>query len=1540
MAARNIESICRLTALQEGVLFHTLEAARDGVYVNQYSCDFKQAVNLTRLQEAWGKVAERHGALRCLFTWERREKPLQIVRSKVELPWQTGDWREFSDNEQAQRWASLLAIDRDAGFDLERPPLMRLHLIQLRDSHFRFLLTFHHILLDGWSLRLLMSEALQIYADGPDVCASMPKPRPFPGFVEWLDRQNTDHAEKHWQELLRGFQAASRLPFDAAGGEPQAALQRELSISAESTEQISTMARAERLTLNSVVLGVWAMLLARHAAVDDVVFGTTLSGRPPTFEGADRVAGLFINTLPLRVRLDQDIDCASWLRAIQAQQVAMQGLEQTPLVSVQKWSELPPGESLFDSIVVFENFPKDSARIEAGAGLQVSEEHYLEFSNYPLALLAVPGDNLRLIAIFDPGRFDESDIDELLLQCVTVLSAMASQPHAPLDDISLLSTAAQRRLLDEWNDTRVEFPPHNAIHELFEQCALETPATLAVTFDNQSLDYQTLDRRANQLANLLLERGAKRQACIPVFMDRSADAVVAILAVLKSGAAYVPIDASFPDKRLDFVLDDLAPADREESRHGPVVIAHSSLKHRLADKDVDVLCIDEATTFSDFSPTKPAITFSPDDLAYVIYTSGSTGRPKGVMVTHGNLLNSTLARTHHYPETLSAYLVLSSFATDSSVAGLFWTLCTGGLLVLPRGRQEQDVDRLCSLIAEHRVSHLLAVPSLYGLILENADRALLDSVKAVLVAGEACTTSVVRQHQDVLPNTALYNEYGPTEGTVWTTVARLDQQRGVVTIGRPIANTQVYILDNAMRPVATGVAGELCIGGSGVASGYLNSPQETARRFTENPFSRESSSRLYRTGDRARFRVDGAIELVGRVDNQIKIRGYRVEPEEIESVLASHPNVSEAAVWLDHSVSHSVPDKQRGARLAACVIAKASRDVDSDALREHVRQQLTDYMVPQVIVAIDALPRTVSGKLDRDALSAIELASPPETAHHDFTAPANDVESTLARIWADVLGLDEVSTHDNFFEAGGDSLLSIRILSQANRAGLRINPEKFFAHPTIAEQAKLAEPEGAVAAEQGFVTGHAPLIPIQCWFFENVTTRPQQWNQAPLYALSPPVERLILERALQRLLNHHDALRSRIVSIEGNLVQNYSQSLAELPIDWIELQSRDDDTQKTEITAFANAAHAEFALDKGPLVRFAYFSTPGSSHDYLLIIAHHLIIDAVSWRVLIEDLNTLLDSLERGKSVALPRKTTASKEWAARLAELANTKAITEQAAFWTGLRADFQVPLSLPGTLDENTVGTTFTVTTELDSTSTGILVDTVPKIFRTRINDVLLAALTMAFRKFADADTIRFDLEGHGREPLFDDVDLSRTIGWFTTTYPVILHTSRDDPAGLLLRSVKDQLRAIPSNGIGHGVLRYLKNDPELARLPKSQLLFNYLGRIDDLTDYADRLRLLESNVGEARAVDGRRIYVIEIDSRIQDGRLILDWKASDRLHSRAAIEGLAESYLESLQRILAATSSGEMANSPTDFPLADLDAGDIENLAGLLESIDDDS
>jgi non-ribosomal peptide synthase protein (TIGR01720 family) len=631
-------------------------------------------------------------------------------------------------------------------------------------------------------------------------------------------------------------------------------------------------------------------------------------------------------------------------------------------------------------------------------------------------------------------------------------------------------------------------------------------------------------------------------------------------------------------------------------------------------------------------------------------------------------------------------------------------------------------------------------------------------------------------------------------------------------------------------------------------------------------------------------------------------------------------------------------EQRRSDRLVACVVPASGEEIDSEEVRRHVRERLSEYMVPQVILSLASLPRTDAGKLDRDALPEIDASEPLESGDGGFATPSNDVEMTLAGIWADVLGLDEVSVHDNFFEVGGDSLLSIRILAQANRAGLRISPEKFFAHPTIAEQARIAEPESEVTAEQGFVTGRGPLTPIQHWFFENVTTEPQCWNQAPLYKVSVPVKRVLLERVVQRLVDHHDALRSGFPMADGARWQDYARLLQEPPVAWVELQSNDAQDYLARIRGYAEIAHGEFDLDHGPLIRFAYFSTPEDKEDYLLIVAHHLVIDAVSWHVLIEDLETLLDGMEKGKAVVLPAKTTALKEWASRLAQFAESHSLMDQSAHWATQDCHYELPVDIAGGASENHVDSAFTITVDLDASGTRDLLNEVPQAFRTRINDALLAALTMTFTAWGKTESVRFELEGHGREHIFDDVDLSRTIGWLTTVYPVVLRTSNDDDIGDLLKSVKEQLRSIPGNGIGYGLLRYLRQDPALKDIPGAPILFNYMGQVDEPSKSSGRLTAVARNVGPARAGSGRRIYLIEINGRIEHGHLALDWTASDRVHRRETIDELAQLYLASLRRIISAATSGGAADSPSDFPLADLDPDDLERLSHMLDEADE--
>lgn len=948
MSNQNIESIYRLTAMQEGMLFHSLEAPQSGVYFNQYHCILDGPLDIQRFTAAWDTVAARHPVLRSLFTWERRDQPLQIVRNQVKLPWAFLDWRGQESESSVKFWQGFLKADQRQGFQLTQAPVMRFALAQIAKDRVRFLWSFHHIVLDGWSVRLIMDEVLRLYGQAPQRPPQKPAV-PFGVFVAWLDKLDPRPAMDFWTATLKGFESPTSLPV--AMPQPRPAKTRDprtstitKRLSLELSERLAKTAKENRLTLNTMLVGAWAILLSRHSGLNDVVFGTTVSGRAIDLEGVEQIAGPLLNTLPLRVQIQPDQPSAQWLREVQSRQLGTREHEQSALSSIQNWSEVPAGQALFETILVFESFPCRDDPENAGIGITLDEEAFVETSNYPLALLAVPEDCLSLVLVVDGARYSDAEADRLLQHLENLLASMAADLTRPVAEHSMISDQERRMVLETWNETQQPFPDDIPIQNLIEQWVRERPDALAIASDDEDLSYAELDRRVKNLACRLTGLGIGRDKGVPVFAERSTAAVVAMLAVIYAGGAYVPIDPAYPEQRVRHVLDDVSEMFLKSAGR-PVVLTQGHLRNRLPSGDFDVIVVDDGATAAPESDAPEILaTAAAGDLAYIIHTSGSTGRPKGVMVSHRNLVNSTTARAHAYLEPLKSFLLLSSIATDSSIVGIFWTLSTGATLVLPRGRQEQDIQQLAALFSERQVTHTLCVPSLYDQILENSDIAQLSTLRAVIVAGESCGADLVLRHHQLLPQVALYNEYGPTEGTVWASVARLAPEQPV-TIGRPIANVTLYVLDEHLQAVPAGLPGELYIGGAGVAQGYLNRPQQTAEAFLPDPFQPAPNARLYRTGDRVRHTVEGEIQYLGRVDNQIKVRGFRVEPEEIERCLVTHPGIDEVVVVLS-----GVGPKERGfaddpEAMAAAVIALNPAEADRLLADFEDLMDSTDYPV-------------------------------------------------------------------------------------------------------------------------------------------------------------------------------------------------------------------------------------------------------------------------------------------------------------------------------------------------------------------------------------------------------------------------------------------------------------------------------------------------------------------------------------------------------------------------------------------------------------------
>jgi len=803
----------------------------------------------------------------------------------------------------------------------------------------------------------------------------------------------------------------------------------------------------------------------------------------------------------------------------------------------------------------------------------------------------------------------------------------------------------------------------------------------------------------------------------------------------------------------------------------------------------------------------------------------------------------------------------------------------------------------------------------------------LKPLRQLLAGGDVLSVPHVYKFLQTLGNCQLINGYGPTENTTFTCCYQIPTSNSLdvsVPIGKPIANTQIYILDRHLQPVPIGVPGELCIGGDGLARGYLNRPDLTQEKFIPNPFSPEPNSRLYKTGDLARYLPDGNIEFLGRIDNQVKIRGFRIELSEIEVVLTQHPQVRDAVVIARE-------DETGIKRLAAYVVSEGQQPSSSE-LRSFLLEKLPDYMIPASFTVLDTLPITPNGKVDRRALPVPEIEFNDST---DFVSPRTSAEKALREIWQDVLRLKKVSIHDNFFELGGDSIMGIQIIARAKQAGLELTPKQLLAHQTIAELAAVANTSLVMQVEQGLVTGEVLLTPIQQWFFEQNFPNNHHFNQSFLLSVPSDFQPEVLEQIWQKLLVHHDALRLRFTQFNHHWQQIHSAPSDGFTVTQIDLSTIPDSEQQAAIEATATSLQASLNLAEN-LVHVAFFELGVDKRSRLLIIIHHLVVDGVSWRILLEDLQTAYEQIIQGKTIQLPAKTTSFQDWVQYLVDYSQSDQLKSELPYWLSASQTSisQIPVDYKG--GDNTVASVSTVSVYLDEAQTQALWQDVPKAYKTQINDVLLTALVLVLSKWTNSKSVLFNLEGHGRETLVDGVDLSRTVGWFTTIFPVVLNVPAidTDDIGNTLKSIKEQLRAIPNKGIGYGLLRYLSLDTEISTqlqtIPPPQISFNYLGQFTQVMNSSALIQLANESSGEDHSLEGKRPHLLNINAIITNERLQIDWKYSTNVHQPSTINKIAKEFIETLQTIIVHCSSPENRGyTPTDFPLLQLNQLELDQL-----------
>ena len=1529
-----IEDIYPLSSMQQGMLFHSLYEPESKVYLIQLSSKISGGLEPKAFRRAWEEVVLRHPILRTSVLWEGLEEPLQVVHQSVHLPWTQEDWRDLSKPAQEEKWREFLRKDQDLGFNFQQAPLMRLALLQTSEESYYFAWSFHHLLLDGWCRQALVKEVFmfyEAYREGRKL--ELETPPAYRNYIAWLKQQDEQKAESFWGQELKGFASPTRLGIEREGPElealPQNYGEAMHHFGAEATRQLENFGRSRKVTQNTIVQGAWALLLSRYSGEKDVLFGATVSGRSAPVAGIESMMGLFINTLPVRVILHKEETTSEFLRALQTRQAGVREYEFSPLTKMQAWSEVR-GMPLFNTLVVFENYPVDSAlRQRIAATIAIDVLDLIDLGSYPLTVIAHPGEELRLAVAFDRRVFDQDSAERLLKQLCKIIVEISSEEEKQLRDISMLSEDEHQRVLMDWSRADAVLPTQS-VQQLFEEQVLRTPLATAVENEGLKLTYQELNQQANQLAKYLRDRGVGIETLVGVSMERSIAVIVGLLGILKAGGAYVPLDAGYPAERLEYMLSDTGAR---------LLLTQESLLDHLPHFEGQVICLDrDWNQISRESNQNIEEHSTSENLAYVMYTSGSTGRPKGIAIPHQAIVRLVKNTNYVQLDQSDRTGQVASMSFDAATFEVWGALLNGGCVVVLDRDTSLNPGKLEQAIAERNITAMFLTTALFNQIARDSSTAFR-SMRYLLVGGDA----VDRQWMEVVFRSGkpqhFLNGYGPTEMTTFTTnyeIEDMGKETNAIPIGGPISNTDVYVLGEEMELLPIGVTGELYAGGPGMARGYLNHPQLTAEKFVPHPFAQKPGERLYRTGDRVSRRTDGNIEFLGRQDHQVKMRGFRIELGEIETALQQLPEVEQAVVIMRE-------DEPGNKQLVAYVVTRTA--VAKTQLREALGLKLPPYMVPAHIVMLDSFPLTPNGKIDRKALPAPSTERGLDEA--GYVAPRNDIEAVLCGIWAKLLKVERVGIHDNFFELGGDSILSIQVIGRARGEGVQLTPRQIFERQTIAELAEVAQISKAVkaGADTAWSADPIPLTPIQAAFFRWKLPDPDYYNQAVMLELKPEVDSTLVQTVLEELLQHHEVLRMRYEVSEQGPLQLSNPLAPEGFYERKDLSGFDDSNQKVVLELDADRAQASLNLKAGRLVSAVEYDLGASQNKRLLLAIHHLVIDGVSWRILLADLERGYEQLKNGHALSFG-KTASFRQWAEWARQYSNEKQLREEMAYWCAesRKKAKALPKDAELTGSQNDAGGEVqTIAVSLDEPETRELLQEVPRTYHTQINDVLLTALGRVCAEWTGSRQVLVDLEGHGREEVLADINLSETVGWFTAVHPVLLEIDETWDAGHALKQTKEQLRRVPNRGFGYGLLRYITEDEsirrELAELPQADISFNYLGQFDQVFQESKLFRPAPEGSGRSVSAENRRQHVVDVGGMVAQGRLQIGWTYNPNLIRRETVEKIAQDYVSCLREIIIHCRSEHAGGyTPSDFPLARLNQPELDNCIGKGVGIED--
>ncbi|AYM19771.1 hypothetical protein At15955_47860 (plasmid) [Agrobacterium tumefaciens] len=1454
------------------------------LYNIPFALKIRGALDFEILSHALELMAQRQDMLRSRFV-SVDGKP--FVETDPEMTFRIVP-EEIGDRELE---AALLDCARRP-FDLAVAPLLRIHAFRNGPQDHVLLFILHHIIGDALSAEILLNDVATFYASLLKNAAppNGALPLQYADFAVWQREQDTTNEVDYWRRTLAGAPPLLELPTDFVRPAIQGFSGDSIRFSLDAVllAKLRKLCDQQGATLFMGMLTAFSTLLQRASGMRDIVIGTPVSERfHPDLEN---VIGMFANTLAIRLQTQGGESFNEALKATRNTALSAFANQAAPFEKVvdalslpRTWSHNPLFQAMLVSTV--------ETRREAIslAGMEWERLALPDTSSRVDLTLFIheTAEELSCRLEYRSDLFRRTTMESLSEALVVLLEKIVEHPDVPLERLSLLSGSQQKRLR-QWNETGAVFQPQwRCLHDFVKASAEANPQAIAVTDQDKNLSYAELDRRADRLASGLAAAGISRGKRVGIRLERSVELVVAILAVLRTGAAYVPLDPRYPADRIEFIAVD---AD--------LALILVSTEDDISTVAQNFRCMTPGMLENLAGGAVPTPATSESDLAYIIYTSGSTGKPKGVAIEHRNAVAFVQWCLHSFTgDQLSGVLASTSICFDLSIFEIFATLAAGGRIFMV-----DDLFAFPGAPFSGDVTLVNTVPTPMSELLKLGP--LPESVKTVCLAGEPLPRELVARIYANDHVESLYNLYGPSEDTTYSTVAPVPKSGEWFGIGVPIANTRAYVLDGEMNEVPVGIPGELFLSGSGLARGYWNRPGQTAERFLPNPFADCNEHRvLYQTGDVVRRRDDGGLDYMGRGDRQLKLNGFRIEPGEIEAVLLQQEGVHEAVAGLWRDASNHP-------RLAMWVAGDPTLEIAR--LVAILRQRLPEHFIPVLATRLDALPRLPNGKLDRSALP--DPAAFGERAT-ETASPLNDQEDVLAQIWQGLLGCGDIRRNDNFFSLGGDSILAIQLVSQARQKGLKMTPRDVFLHPTLASLAEATRAESTATAGNGHADDEATLGAIQRWLLDQELPDLAHWNQGLILKPTRPLDPDRLEKAIFRVIDEHRSLRARFLRQNGQWQQKFAPLSAMSPMQRLAAADEND------VTDLASKLHAGFDLGAGPLFGTIFATLPDGS-GRLILAAHHLIVDGVSWRMIVADIER--HYLETG---TIRSGTVAAGSWNSRLS---GSALFDGEEEYWRCICEEDVQALPLDNESGSNTQSGAVTYRQTIDAETTRQLLRDVPECFSIASNEVLVAALYLALRQWSRKPRLRLEMESHGRPHLFEDIDVSETVGWLTALYPVLFDTPDEATPDRLLLDVKDTLRRIPNNGVGFGVLKYLRNKGERLDYGKPQVRFNYLGQMDAM--FAADSLFAPSGItsGPMYGPDNPRDAILEINAMVVRGQLQLQWVYGAQLHSEDTIRTLAGHFRDNLETLIQHCLNGSGAGfSPSDFPLMDLGQDELDNL-----------